>query len=368
MEEVIYFRNVTGVLRAWRRTHIRDLQIATSIGGPGKTCDEKFLEDLVANHPDLLGLAGADDDSDIEGPFRAFTQVSLRALNGRMIAPDLVLLSRSGHIVVVEVKLSDNPELRDRQVVAQLLEYAASFTKCTDDDCLRLFGGENCEATTWAGFVQSLFPDAPERLARRFLDKFRTGRLHLVIACDDAPRGLRELVRGVVGQHALGEYDFRVVEIAPYVAEGTNGEVIFLPHVVLETEIVARSSVTVSLPEGERQPSINVSVTPLDEVQERLTEKQVGKLWTAEELAEAYRSLTDQQLSQRLLRLLQWAVERKCLIITGRKANPGFRLRGVTGKRIMSFRQSGNHSLTPRQTTTQAPRHVRRSSVELSSS
>jgi hypothetical protein len=214
--------------------------------------------------------------------------------------------------------------------------YAASFTRCTDGDCLTLFGGENCEATTWAGFVQSLFPDAPERLARRFLDKFRTGRLHLVIACDDAPRGLRELVRGVVGQHALGEYDFRVVEIAPYVAEASSSEVIFLPHVVLETEIVARSSVTVSLAEGGRQPSVNVSVTPFDDVQERSTEKQLGKLWTADELAEAYRTLPDQRLSQRLLRLLRWAVERNCLI-TGKTANPVFGLRGVTGKRIISF-------------------------------
>jgi len=81
VKEVIYFRSVTGELGTWRRTHIRDLQIATSIAGPSKTGDEKFLEDLVASHPNLLGLAGADDDTDIEGPFHAFTQVSLRALN-----------------------------------------------------------------------------------------------------------------------------------------------------------------------------------------------------------------------------------------------------------------------------------------------
>jgi hypothetical protein len=58
---------------------------------PSITADvySHLLEDLVASHPDLLGLAGADDDTDIEGPFRAFTQDSLRALNGRMIAPDL---------------------------------------------------------------------------------------------------------------------------------------------------------------------------------------------------------------------------------------------------------------------------------------
>src|SRR5437762_8916349 len=179
MNEQIYFRNTAGELIAWQRTHIRGLPIATSGPiGAARTADEKFLEDLVASHPDLLGIGGWNDETDIEGPFHSFTQLSLRALNGRSIAPDLVLLSRSGHIVVVEVKLSDNPELRDRQVVAQLLEYAASFIQYTEDEFLALFGSRAQESRTWARFIQTLFPNAPERLARRFLDKFRTGKLN----------------------------------------------------------------------------------------------------------------------------------------------------------------------------------------------
>src|SRR5437762_400550 len=337
MNEQIYFRNTAGELIAWQRTHIRGLPIATSGPiGAARTADEKFLEDLVASHPDLLGIGGWNDETDIEGPFHSFTQLSLRALNGRSIAPDLVLLSRSGHIVVVEVKLSDNPELRDRQVVAQVLEYAASFAQYTEDECLALFGGKTCGVSTWAAFVQTLFPEASERLARRFLDKLRTGKLHLIIACDEAPRGLRELVRGVVGEHALGEYEFRVVEIAPYVTGTLSTEVIFLPHVFLQTEIVARSSVTVSFPEGKTQPTVSVSVTPLDEVQQRMGETQPTKLWTAEELEEAYATLSDQRLSQRLLRLLRWAGARNCLL-TRKTTNPVFGLEGVTGERIIAF-------------------------------
>ena len=159
MKEQIYFRNAVGDLVAWRRTHIRVLTNGTpGPAGTTKPADEKFLEDLVASRPDLLGIGGWDDETDIEGPFHAFRQLSLHALNGRSIAPDLVLLSRSGHIVVVEVKLSDNPELRDRQVVAQLLEYAASFAQYTEDECLALFGGKACGVATWAAFVQTLFP------------------------------------------------------------------------------------------------------------------------------------------------------------------------------------------------------------------
>src|SRR5688572_10721496 len=136
--------------------------------------------------------------------------MEVRAPNGRGIYPDIVYLWQSGHIVVVEVKLADNPELKDRRVVAQIPEYAASFARYSEQDLFALFGKGHA-ATSWAELVSALFPESadPERLARRFLEKFRSSRLHLLIACDEAPTGLKELVRGVVGQSALGEYEFR---------------------------------------------------------------------------------------------------------------------------------------------------------------
>jgi hypothetical protein len=266
MAEKIYFRNLQGHVIAWTRSTIRELPIDVP-----SSEREAFLERLIAEKPDLLGIGDSYDESDIEPPFCAFSQVRLRALNGRTIFPDLILLFQSGHVVIVEVKLTDNPELRDRQVVAQLLEYAACLAQCSEQSLFELFNGAAHGATTWAGFVQKVFPlsNEPERLARRLLDKFRSSKLHLIIACDEAPVGLRELVRGVVGQSALGEYEFRVVEITPFVSEEGDG-VMFLPHTTLETEIVARSAVTVNVGAGQPQPVVTVDVTPLAEITDRI--------------------------------------------------------------------------------------------------
>src|SRR5688572_23418723 len=99
--------------------------------------NEKFLEDVLAAHPELLGLQSR--RSGIRGPYAAFQQLSLPTPSGRVISPDIVLLASSGHVIVVEVKLSINPELRDRNVIAQIIDYASSFAVLNDEALLRLF-------------------------------------------------------------------------------------------------------------------------------------------------------------------------------------------------------------------------------------
>src|SRR5262249_27385209 len=140
MPQKIYFRNAKADLVAWRRAYVRDLPIAmvgsaetAQLNEADKTDKTKvaeiFLESLIAEKPDLLGIGGTYDETDIEGNVCAFRQVQLRALNGRTIYPDIILLWQSGDVVVVEVKLADNAELRDRRVVAQVLEYAACLAQ-----------------------------------------------------------------------------------------------------------------------------------------------------------------------------------------------------------------------------------------------
>jgi hypothetical protein len=222
-------------------------------------------------------VGGPDDASDIEGSFVAFRQLDVRAPNGRSIYPDIVYLWQSGHVVVAEVKLADNPELKDRRVVAQILEYAASLASYTESELLALFGKNHPQASSWVELVSALFPSSidPERLSRRFVEKFRNSRLHLLIVCDEAPIGLRDLVRGVVGQSALGEYEFRVAEVLSFSTDGDD-QMLFFPHSVLTTEIVARTTVTVALQGEEHPPTVSVSVTPLEE-QEAAIQETRGK-------------------------------------------------------------------------------------------
>jgi hypothetical protein len=161
--------------------------------------------------------------------------------------------------------------------VAQLLEYSACLAQCSEQELVDLFGAKRT-ATTWSGLIAELFPGSsnPLRLARRFLDKFRSARLHLAIACDEAPPGLAELVKGIVGQSALGEYTFRVVEVMPYASANPAEGIAFLPRTSLRTEIVGRIAVTVQGDQGASPTAVRVDVTSLDDQEEAVRSVREG--------------------------------------------------------------------------------------------
>lgn len=156
--------------------------------------DEAYLESVIAGTPEILGLESF--RSGVQGPFAAFRQLNLTTPQGRRIIPDVVLLAASGHLIIVEVKLGTNPELRSRAVLAQVVDYAASFTALGAGSLLDVFSGkDNCGDATWPQWVQGVFPDVDraEELAQTFVRRAQQGEVNLVIACDVAPPGLREV-------------------------------------------------------------------------------------------------------------------------------------------------------------------------------
>jgi hypothetical protein len=237
--------------------------------------DERHLEQILTANPQLLGME--DRRNYIRGPYVPFNQVRVDTPQGREVFPDIVFLTESGHIIVVEVKLADNPELRDRRVVAQVLDYAASLAAYEESDLVELFGGDG--ETRFEDLIRRMFPgtsQSPE-LAQVLFERMRSAEIHLVIACDGAPDGLREFVRGVTNQSALGGFELRVVELVPHVADGHPG-VLLLPHVPVRTEIVARTAVSVTFAEGTSRPSVAVSVTPQAEIAEAVLRAQAGSV------------------------------------------------------------------------------------------
>lgn len=263
----VYSSDPSRKVQAWNRQTIREIHARTS--GSGQA--ENLLESLIAEQPELLGITAKYDESNIDGPFVVFSQRDLPALNGGTIKPDLILLSRSGHVVVVEVKLEDNVELKGRRtVVGQLLEYAACLSHCSEADFVRMFKREDRQANTWTERIAELFDvdmESAERLAGQFLAKFRDRDLELIIACDKVPVGLRELIRSIVAQKAIGDYKFRVVEIIPFVRGDDFDNFILVPEVNIQTEIVARTVVTVAHKGVQQKPSIDVYVTSLEEAE-----------------------------------------------------------------------------------------------------
>jgi len=241
-----------GVGAVWRPDGILRSAVPRTVSELGQ--DEAFLERIVAGQPELLGLDSK--ATGIHGPFVPFRQTTFHTPLGRQIRPDIVFLSASGHPVIVEVKLYDNPELRDRRVISQVVDYAASFTALDPKELLAaLSPGE----ASWPTFIERTFPDEDaEELADALVHRFAAGELTLVIVCDRVPSGLHEAVEGIASQSALA-FDLTVVELQPFVVEG-DASIFFTPHRRIETEIVARTVVTVTLAEGSPVPGIRVTV------------------------------------------------------------------------------------------------------------
>lgn len=258
---------------------------ATTLGALNKS--EEFLESALVNSPRLLNLESR--RSGIRSPFSIFRQLSLTTPFGRTIYPDIVLLAASGHVIVVEVKKSVNPELRDRAVIAQIIDYAASFTALSEDDLVALFGS-NSAADTWGDLVAELFPSEPDQadLADVLQERVQAGSLNLVIACDGIPPGMQDVIRGIAEQSSL-EFDLDVVEVVPYVSADSD-ELLFVPSTRLSTEIVARTAVTVTYRQGDAQPSTTVETTSLEDIEENIRAASESKNWSVAETEAAFRA------------------------------------------------------------------------------
>jgi hypothetical protein len=254
----------------WRQDGKHRRLQPTTLAQLGKS--EEFLESVIADAPDLLGLESR--ETGVYGPFVPYRQIEFATPQGRAIRPDIVLLAASGHPIIVEVKLTGNAELNDRRVIAQVVDYASSFAALDEDRLWRLFLNDGRNAGSWPELIEKLFPDEddPEELARTLMRRFKDGEINLVVATDRAPTGLREMVEAVTSQSALA-FDFTVAEIRPHVDDRAKDEVVFLPNLRVETEIVARTAVTVIFEEGTPKPGVAVNVVSVQDV-----EKEVRKV------------------------------------------------------------------------------------------
>lgn len=249
---------VDGRPEAWMPTTIRAL---------GK--DEGYLETLIGQAPMLLGLE--DLRTNVVGPYAAFHQLNVETPLGRGVAPDIVFLTQSGHVIVVEVKLADNPSLSGREVVAQVVDYAASMATYTEAELVELFDPELPTGSRFSDVVRKHLPKSAVAvdLAAELVRKIRTAELHLVVACDRAPEGLREFIASVTAQQALGNYELRVCELVPYAGPDGGGDIFLVPTGMVRTEVVARTMVEVTglSPDA---GSVKAKVTPQDEVQDNV--------------------------------------------------------------------------------------------------
>ncbi|WP_250493794.1 hypothetical protein [Caballeronia sp. GAWG1-1] len=149
---------------------------------------EQTLTDLLSANPNLLADSLSDSVEESERWFEVKAQFSLPDGRGQAIFVDHLYLDQSGTPILVEDKLSGNPESK-RKVVAQMIDYAAALEAVTV---------ENLQSQ----IHPSRQPEFDEFLAGGRADDFwstvqaklSAGECRLVFVADEIPVTLRRLI------------------------------------------------------------------------------------------------------------------------------------------------------------------------------
>ena len=303
--------------------------VPTTVRELGK--DEQFLEDLIAAHPALLELET--NIEGVKGPFRIFSQNDFVNALDKSIIPDLTILCASGHVIIVEVKLSDNPELRDRKVIAQILDYAAAFVDRSAEELCTIFSRRGQSAETWEQLIECLFPEEEyiDILADRLAAHLQRGEVNLIVACDKAPPGLSRFLSGISRQSAL-PFSLSLAEITPYVSSNEQrGSIFFVSKIIMRTDVVSRTAVTVRYEQGSNErPSVKIETTPMEEIEQNIAQSDNYRFWSKEDIEEAVIS-SSEPIVNRLFELARTESNVDQIMSSGKKRSPafGFYLRGI---------------------------------------
>jgi hypothetical protein len=210
--------------------------------------DEDWLENLIANHPEILPFDQIDP-----GFVDAVSICTQLPIGGNSL--DNFLITGRGEMVLVECKLWRNPEAR-RKVIGQILDYASEMAtwnyQLLDAAVRRAKPAPGLlrdsplfeRARNTDGFDEPRFVDAVNRNLNR-------GRFLLLVVGD----GIREGVTSIaefLQQHAGLHFDLGLAEMAVFPLP--SGGYIVQPRVLAVTERVLRGIVLLKDDRIEVQP------------------------------------------------------------------------------------------------------------------
>lgn len=206
---------------------------ATMVSMPGGY-DERWLQEILFAHPELIPMDRIDAGA---GGLLPLCRELTLAREGGVVYLDLLCLTRSGRLLLVECKLWRNPQAR-REVVAQILEYAALLRGWSYGDLTARLKQQR----GWKGknpiFEQALqiWPDLEEAaFVDRVSRSLEAADFHLVIAGD----GIRSDVQALASHvNASGVGTSRLALVEIQVWRSGNGDTIVVPNVSLKTEVI----------------------------------------------------------------------------------------------------------------------------------
>lgn len=214
---------------------IRDGQASTpsriTLAASDSAFAEGWLQEQLFRHPGAIPLKEIAPNVGDPIPI-------CKELNTVAGPADILYVTTSGQVVLVETKLWRNPEAR-RTVVAQILDYAKELTAWTYEELSR----EVARATGKGPghLLDAVRAHAPDLDESQFVDginhSLRTGDIVLLIVGDGIRTGAQALV-GFLESYGSLRFTFGLVEVAAYELGPT--ELLLQPRVLAKTEIVRR--------------------------------------------------------------------------------------------------------------------------------
>lgn len=199
---------------------------------------ERLLQELLADHPEVLV-----DEEGLDGGLILIKReagLGDEPGTGARWSLDHLFLDAEGVPTFVEVKRAADTRGR-REVVAQMLDYAANGPSYWTVDTLREWFGAEC-AKTRVDPAQALierFPtvESPGEYWDAVETNLADGKLRLIFVSDGIPPELRRIVEFLNNQ--MTETEVLAIEVKQYVDEDGERQTI-VPSVVGRTEVARR--------------------------------------------------------------------------------------------------------------------------------
>lgn len=193
---------------------------------------EEVLQLLLAEHPEIL--AGTDDSSAWLLVKREAGIADSEGASDRW-SLDHLFLDASGIPTLVEAKRSSDPRAR-REVVAQMLDYAANSTAFWSVERLQAWFETECEkhGTDGASALSAAFGVTdPDLYWAQVQTNLAADRIRLVFVADEISSELASIVEYLNRQ--MRETEVIAIEVKQYV-DGGNARQTVVPRVVGRTE------------------------------------------------------------------------------------------------------------------------------------
>jgi len=204
---------------------------------------EDILQKHIADLPSLISLETVTDET------ISFVTIGAEWPAGTGRA-DIVLIGSDGVLTIVETKLSRNPESR-REVIAQLLEYAAYLSEWTiyevQSRAEEFLQSDKCPGRyrnkTFDRLLDDFLEDADESVDSfkgRIEQNLRQGRMRLVVAVDEVGEQAQKIVTFL---NSYSSFDIYLLQVAEH--EDKDGRRIFVPSLFGYARKVATTPVRV---------------------------------------------------------------------------------------------------------------------------